>query len=71
MKDITQIRKLSLWIFFTPLLAINLCLLISQNYEILENLGVKILKDEFDWKCNYSFYDLIDRCIKKNYYKSE
>ena len=31
----------------------------------------KILKDEFGWKCNYSFYDLIDRCIKKNYYKSE
>ena len=25
----------------------------------------KILKDEFDWKCNYTFYDLIDRCIKK------
>ena len=47
MKEIAQIRKLSLWIFFTPLLAINLCLLISQNYEILENLGVEILKDEF------------------------
>ena len=37
MKEITQIRKLSLWIFFTPLLAINLCLLISQNPEFLEN----------------------------------
>ena len=37
MKEITQIRKLSLWVFFTPLLAINLCLLISQNPECLEN----------------------------------
>ena len=37
MKEITQIRKLSLWVFFTPLLAINLCLFISQNYELLEN----------------------------------
>ena len=37
MKEITQIRKLSLWVFFTPLIAINLCLLISQNPEFLEN----------------------------------
>ena len=37
MKEITQIRKLSLWIFFIPLLAINLCLIISQNPEFLEN----------------------------------
>ena len=37
MHEITQIRKLSLWIFFIPLIAINLCLLISQNYEFLEN----------------------------------
>ena len=37
MPEITQIRKLSLWIFFVPLLAINFCLLISQNYELLEN----------------------------------
>ena len=36
MKEITQIRRLSLWIFFIPLIAINLCLLISQNYELLE-----------------------------------
>ena len=36
MKEITQIRKLSLWIFFIPLTAINLCLLISQNYHFLE-----------------------------------
>ncbi len=37
MKEITQIRKLSLWIFFIPLIAINLCLLISQNPKFLEN----------------------------------
>ena len=37
MHEITQIRKLSLWIFFIPLVAINLCLLISQNYEIFNN----------------------------------
>ena len=36
MNEITQIRKLSLWIFFIPLVAINLCLFISQNYEFLE-----------------------------------
>ena len=37
MKEITQIRKLSLWIFFIPLLSINLCLFISQNPEIFAN----------------------------------
>ena len=37
MKEIAQIRKLSLWIFFIPLLAINLCLIISQNPEFFEN----------------------------------
>ena len=37
MKEIAQIRKLSLWIFLIPLLGINLCLLISQNPEIFEN----------------------------------
>ena len=37
MNEITQIRKLSLWIFFTPFIAINFCLIISQNPEILEN----------------------------------
>ena len=37
MKEIAQIRKLSLWIFFIPLVGINLCLLISQNPEFLEN----------------------------------
>ena len=37
MNEIAQIRKLSLWIFFIPLIAINLCLFISQNPEFLEN----------------------------------
>ena len=37
MTEITQIRKLSLWIFFIPLIAINLCLYISQNYQFLDN----------------------------------
>tara|TARA_B100001057_G_scaffold315088_1_gene315134 strand:+ start:54 stop:755 length:702 start_codon:yes stop_codon:yes gene_type:complete len=37
MIEITQIRKLSIWIFFIPLLTINFCLFISQNYEIFEN----------------------------------
>tara|TARA_Y100001970_G_C14122657_1_gene797182 strand:- start:3 stop:704 length:702 start_codon:yes stop_codon:yes gene_type:complete len=37
MKEIAQIRKLSLWIFLIPLTAINLCLVISQNPQFLEN----------------------------------
>ena len=37
MNEITQIRKLSLWIFLIPFIAINLCLIISQNPEFLEN----------------------------------
>ena len=37
MREITQIRRLSIWIFFIPLLAINLCLFISQNPEFLDN----------------------------------
>ena len=37
MTQITQIRKLSLWIFFIPFLSINTCLLISVNFDILEN----------------------------------
>tara|TARA_B100001121_G_C18545388_1_gene552742 strand:+ start:197 stop:898 length:702 start_codon:yes stop_codon:yes gene_type:complete len=37
MQEITQIRKLSIWIFLIPLIAINLCLLISQNPGFLEN----------------------------------
>ena len=37
MKEITQIRSLSLWIFLVPLLTINTCLLISVNYHFFEN----------------------------------
>ena len=37
MREIAQIRRLSLWIFFIPLIEINLCLFISQNYSLLEN----------------------------------
>ena len=37
MKEIAQIRKLSLGIFIIPLVGINLCLFISQNPEFLEN----------------------------------
>ncbi len=37
MNEIAQIRKLSLWIFIIPLVAINFCLFISQNPEFLEN----------------------------------
>ena len=37
MKEITQIRKLSIWIFVVPLVSINLCLFISQNPGLLEN----------------------------------
>ena len=37
MKEITQIRSLSLWIFLTPLIAINVCLLISVNYHIFND----------------------------------
>jgi hypothetical protein len=42
MNEITQIRKLSLWIFFIPLIAINLCLIISQNPGFLENTIFKV-----------------------------
>ena len=37
MSQIAQIRKLSLYIFLIPLIAINLCLIISQNPELLED----------------------------------
>ena len=37
MKEITQIRSLSLWIFLVPLIAVNTCLLISVNYTLFED----------------------------------
>ena len=42
MKEITQIRKLSLWIFFLPLIAINLCLFISVNHSLLEGTIITV-----------------------------
>jgi hypothetical protein len=37
MKEIAQIRKLSLWIFFVPLITVHLCLIVSINYHLFEN----------------------------------
>ena len=37
MEFITQIRKLSLWIFIIPFTAVNLCLFVSVNYQIFDN----------------------------------
>jgi hypothetical protein len=37
MKEIAQIRSLSLWVFLVPLLTVNICLLISVNYNLFEN----------------------------------
>ena len=42
MKEIAQIRGLSLWIFFIPLVAINLCLFISINYDLFENTLLRV-----------------------------
>jgi len=38
----TQIKKLSLWIFIIPFVAINLCLFISVNYGIFENTFLSV-----------------------------
>jgi len=37
MKEIAQIRSLSLWIFLVPLITVNTCLFISVNYHFFEN----------------------------------
>ena len=37
MKEIAQIRSLSLWVFLVPLVAVNACLLVSVNYDFFEN----------------------------------
>lgn len=42
MLEITQIRKLSLYIFFVPLFAVNLCLFISINYNLFENTFLQV-----------------------------
>ena len=36
-ENIDQIRKVSIWIFVLPLVALNLCLFISINYHLFEN----------------------------------
>tara|TARA_B100000029_G_C17397381_1_gene895706 strand:+ start:308 stop:1015 length:708 start_codon:yes stop_codon:yes gene_type:complete len=36
-RNIDKIRKTSIWIFILPLVALNLCLFISVNYNIFEN----------------------------------
>ena len=42
MNSITQIKKLSLWIFIIPFTAINLCLFISVNYHIFDNTFLSV-----------------------------
>ena len=37
MEYINRIKILSVWIFITPVVVINLCLLITVNFELLEN----------------------------------
>ena len=37
MNNISKIRKLSIWIFIIPIVILNLCLFITQNYQIFEN----------------------------------
>ena len=37
MKNINKIKILSLWIFIVPVIALNLCLFISVNYNLFEN----------------------------------
>ena len=38
----TQIKKLSLWIFIIPFIAVNLCLFISVNYQIFDNTFLSV-----------------------------
>ena len=42
METITQIKKLSLWIFVIPFIAVNLCLFISVNHHIFENTFLSV-----------------------------
>ncbi len=37
MSHTNEIRKISIWIFFLPIVVINLCLFISVNYNLFEN----------------------------------
>jgi len=36
-ENINQIRKISIWIFIIPIIALNLCLYISVNYILFDN----------------------------------
>jgi len=38
----TQIKKLSLWIFVIPFVAVNLCLFISVNYQIFDGTFLSV-----------------------------
>ena len=38
----TQIKKLSLWVFIIPFIAINLCLFISVNFHLFENTFMQV-----------------------------
>jgi len=38
----TQVKKLSLWVFIIPFVAINLCLFISVNFNIFENTFLSV-----------------------------
>ena len=37
MQEINKIRKIGIWVFIIPFFVINICLLISINYHLLEN----------------------------------
>ena len=37
MEDINRIKNTSIWIFILPVIALNLCLFISVNYNLFEN----------------------------------
>ena len=37
MENIDQIKKISIWIFLVPVIALNLCLFISVNFHLFEN----------------------------------
>ena len=43
MEDINKIKKLSIWIFFVPFIAINLCLILITNFHQLFDLEHVVL----------------------------
>ena len=38
----TQVKKLSLWIFIIPFVAVNLCLFIAVNYQIFDGTFLNV-----------------------------